>query len=142
MQKPLAITAGEPAGIGYDILVQAAQHSRQSPWLVFADPAVLVERAQQLGLPFRVELFKDFSHITQAAQVLTVWPTRCAEKVIAGKLNVNHVPAVAQGLTTAAEYALKKDVAAMVTLPVHKGVMHEGGMAFTGHTEFLANIAK
>lgn len=142
MKKPIAITAGEPAGIGYDILVTAAQQTRQgSPWLVFADPDVLQQRAKMLQVPLTVHLFSDISSIVSKPGVLTVWPTPCAEPVIPGQLNVKNVAAVMMGLSIAAHYCLTNQTAALLTLPVHKGIINESGLPFSGHTEFFAALA-
>jgi len=139
MHRPIAITAGEPAGVGYDILITAAQKTRHaSPWLVFADPLVLKQRAQLLHLPLEIQLFSSTEQITSAAAALTVWPTFCTEPVVAGQLNVQHAKTVIEGLSAAATYCLNQQAPALLTLPVHKGIISQSGLAFSGHTEFFA----
>jgi 4-hydroxythreonine-4-phosphate dehydrogenase len=142
MKKPIAITAGEPAGIGYDILVQAAQKKRQaSPWLVFADPDVLRQRAAALNLPLTLELFRNINSVTLAEKTLTVWPAPSTKKVTPGVLDIAHVPAMMRGLSAAAAYCLQGQASALITLPVHKGIINQAGIPFSGHTEFFAELA-
>jgi 4-hydroxythreonine-4-phosphate dehydrogenase len=143
MKKPIAITAGEPAGIGYDILIQAAQKNRSgSPWLIFADPDVLQQRAQALNLPMTIEIAADFFRITNDAKRLSVWPTPCAKAVMPGALNVDNAQAVINGLSSACDLCLNNRVAALLTLPVHKGIINQSGLPFSGHTEFFAQRSK
>jgi 4-hydroxythreonine-4-phosphate dehydrogenase len=141
MQKPIAITAGEPAGIGYDILIKAAQEKRQFPWLVFADANALRERAQLLNLPLDIVYVKEATQVTREKQQLTVFDVPCAENVIPGKLNVKNALAVLNALTYAAQLCLNNKASALVTLPVHKGIINDAGIPFTGHTEFFAQQA-
>lgn len=143
MKKAIAITAGEPAGIGYDILVLAAQKNNTGiPWLVFADPDVLKKRAQLLNVPLQIELFKDFEEIASVEKTLTVYPTPCLKPVEAGSLNVSNTQAVLEGLQLATESCLQQKTAALLTLPIHKGIINEAGIPFSGHTEFLAEACK
>jgi 4-hydroxythreonine-4-phosphate dehydrogenase len=141
MQKIIAVTAGEVAGIGYDILVKAAQEERQSPWLVFADADVLRERAQLLDLPLEILCMQDAKQVTQEKQRLTIFNVPCAEKVIPGVLNAKNALAVVDSLAYAAQFCLNNTASALVTLPVHKGIINEAGIPFTGHTEFFAQQA-
>jgi 4-hydroxythreonine-4-phosphate dehydrogenase len=142
MSQPIAITAGEPAGIGYDILVTAAQKPRNNlSWLVFADPQVLQERAQLLHLPLKIELFSPNKSISAAPATMTVWPIPCAEHVTPGQLNSRNAQAVIDGLSAAATCCLNKQTAALLTLPVHKGIINDSGHTFSGHTEFFATYS-
>lgn len=135
----LAITAGEPAGIGPDLCVQLAQQNHTFQIIVIADAQLLEERAQQLGLPLEILPFEPTAKRTeQCAGKLTVLHIPLAERAVAGKLNVKNARYVLQCLDAAVEGCQQGVFDALVTAPVHKGIINEAGMAFTGHTEYLA----
>ena len=139
----LAITAGEPAGIGPDLCVQLAQMQRPDDveWVVIADPDLLTERAQQLGLPLQLRRF-DARQAPRADQPgqLCVVPVKLGVPARAGELNVGNAQYVLDTLRRAVNGCLAGEFAAMVTAPVHKGIINDAGIAFTGHTEFLEQI--
>ncbi|MDT8311556.1 MAG: 4-hydroxythreonine-4-phosphate dehydrogenase PdxA, partial [Methylophaga sp.] len=137
MIKPqrLAVTAGEPAGIGPDLLIMLSQVNFAHELVVIADPDLLVARAMQLGI--NVELQQvDFSQPPVASQVgqICYLPVKLAAKVVPGKLNPANANYVLESLALAAEGCLQGQFAAVVTAPVHKGVINDAGMAFSGHT--------
>ncbi len=135
----LAITAGEPAGIGPDIILTLASQGQWSDdFIVLADPEVLATRAQQLGLSVPL-LEYDPNHIETGTGV-RVLPIRCAEPVKAGVLNPANADYVLQTLRRAVLGCVSGEFAAMVTAPLHKGVINDAGVPFTGHTEFLAEL--
>ncbi|TVP82698.1 4-hydroxythreonine-4-phosphate dehydrogenase PdxA [Thioalkalivibrio sp.] len=138
----LALTAGEPAGIGPDLLLQLAAHPSGAQRVVIADPDVLEQRARQLGLAVRLARFSpDTPRRPTAAGELLVIPIPVAAPVQAGRLdpvNAGHVLAL---LETAAAGCIDGVFDAMVTGPVHKGVINQAGHPFTGHTEWLAERA-
>ncbi len=138
----LALTAGEPAGIGPDLLLQLAAQPSGAQRVVIADPEVLEQRARQLGLVVRLAGFSpDAPRRPTPAGVLEVSPVPAAAPVQAGRLdpaNAGHVLAL---LETAAAGCIDGRFDAMVTGPVHKGVINQAGHAFTGHTEWLAQRA-
>ena len=119
----IAITSGEPAGIGPDICIMLAQQKIGAEITIIGDANMLSARAKQLGMTF--ESFK----------VLHV-PT--SEPVTAGILNPANSDYVLNTLTLAIDGCLNGDFDAVVTAPVHKGVINEAGVTFSGHTEFLA----
>ena len=132
---PLAITVGEPAGIGPDICVTLAQQLPLTPLVLVGDRTLLQARAQQLGLsqhtwpayqPDQPITPISIDHVPLAAQVIT------------GQLNPANSPAVVQTLAIAADGCEQGHFSAMVTAPLHKGVINDAGIAFTGHTEYLA----
>lgn len=142
-RQRIAITAGEPAGIGPDIILQLLQ-GRQWPTdlVVIADPAVLRERADQLKLSIRLRPYSpdDEPRAPCEAGECFVLPIACAEPVEAGVLNPANAEYVLQTLRRAAAGCMSGEFAAMVTAPLHKGVINEAGIPFTGHTEFLAEL--
>jgi 4-hydroxythreonine-4-phosphate dehydrogenase len=139
MQRPLVITSGEAAGIGPDLCLQLAQHSFSQPLVVLADKALLQQRAAQLGL--QVTLL-DYQTGCEAAPIghLHVLHLPVQTAVVAGQLDAANSRYVLNMLTRATQGCLSGEFAAMVTAPVHKGIINDAGMPFTGHTEFLAEL--
>jgi 4-hydroxythreonine-4-phosphate dehydrogenase len=135
----LALTAGEPAGIGPDLLLQLAGRPSGAQRVVVGDAAVLEERARQLGLDVRLEEFapdKPPSPSPAGILKLIEMPTR--NRVCPGRLDPENAEHVLALLETAARGCMEGVFDAMVTGPVHKGVINQAGHAFTGHTEWLA----
>ena len=124
----IAITSGEPAGIGPDICIILAQHEFAADITIIGDANILAARANKLNIPFDT---KNVLHTPTAALVL------------AGSLNTANSQYVLDTLNIAIDGCLNGKFDAMVTAPVHKGVINDAGIAFTGHTEFLAqNVNK
>ena len=138
----IAITAGEPAGIGPDIILTLLQQQQWSADLVvIADPAVLHERAEQLGINLRLRPYTaDAEQRPCVAGECFILPIACAAPVTTGVLNPANADYVLQTLRRAATGCLSGEFAAMVTAPLHKGVINDAGIPFTGHTEFLAEL--
>lgn len=137
----IAMTAGEPAGIGADIIVQLlAEHRWDADLVIIADPALLQQRAQQLGITLDLPLYSAEQHSATAS--CTVLPIACAASVQAGVLNPANAPYVLKMLRRATAGCLSGEFAAMVTAPLHKGVINAAGIPFTGHTEFLAELTQ
>ncbi len=135
----IALTAGEPAGIGPDLCVMLAQQQREHAIVVLADRDVLRERAQQLNLPLILQQYEGGKAAT-AAGALSVLHMPVADPVRAGQLNAANAASVLALLRRAAGGCAAGEFAAMVTAPVHKATINEAGIAFTGHTEFLAEL--
>ena len=140
----LAITAGEPAGIGPDIILQlACQKTWPAELVVIADPLLLQNRAQKLGLTVRIRHYPLTAEDArlQLGDVL-VLPIPCPDTVLPGVLNPNNAQYVLATLRRAAEGCLSGEFAGMVTAPLHKGVINDAGVPFTGHTEYLAEFTR
>lgn len=135
----LAITAGEPAGIGPDIVIMAAQQAWDAQLLVVADPALLKARAEQLGLPLTIHHWREGDH-RQPHQPgsLLVDSVYLNAPVTPGQLNPANADYVLATLRTAVARCMTGLCDAMVTGPVQKSVINDAGIPFTGHTEFLA----
>ena len=141
----LAITPGEPAGIGPDLIITLAQQQWPVQLVVFADASMLQQRATILGLPLKLLPYTSDSHAPQPKGCLFCVDIKTAEPVVAGQLNVNNSLYVLETLTQAGQRTLDGEFAAIVTGPVHKGIINQAGVAFSGHTEFFAeqsNTAK
>jgi len=135
----LVLTAGEPAGIGPDLAIELAEQYQDYELIVIADPALLWQRAEQLGKVIDFELVDlDLPPITTAAGVLRYLPVQLAEPVEPGVLDKRNADYVLQTILTAHQGCQSGQFDAMVTCPVHKGVINDAEIPFTGHTEFLA----
>jgi 4-hydroxythreonine-4-phosphate dehydrogenase len=137
----IALTAGEPAGIGPDLCIQLAQTNLPCELVVIASPELLAERAKQLAMPLSIKIF-DSNSPSPSHQTgkLTVWPVELAQSVQCGKLNPANSAYVLQTITLATRGCMDGLFAAMVTGPVHKGCINDAGFLFSGHTEFIADI--
>ncbi len=142
LRRPTVVSAGEPAGIGPDIvLTYAAVTSQQPNWLTLGDPEMFSERAHQLGLHLNiVETVPEQCHQPAEKGHLRLLPPQLAEPCTAGLLNPNNARYVIDTLTTATQLCSDQRGSALVTAPVHKGIINEAGIPFTGHTELLAEL--
>lgn len=139
MTPRIALSVGEPAGIGPDLAVLLAQRASASEIVAYAAPRLLEERARQLGLPLElIEHRPGSAPQATAAGCLKVNPIPLAAPVTAGTLDPANAPYVLEALGAACDACLDGTADALVTGPVHKAVINEGGIAFTGHTEWLA----
>ena len=150
----LAITAGEPAGIGPDLCVQIAQQAWDFQIVVICDKQLLLDRAKQLGLPLVVSDFDEPSLQTkvqannkaQAHKPGHLWVKHVplAQKSIAGELDTRNSSYVLKTLDVATQGCLDGHWHAMVTAPLHKGVINDASEvetgSFTGHTEYLRDF--
>ncbi len=135
----LAITAGEPAGIGPDLCLMLAQQPASCERVVIADPQLLEQRAAQLGLRVELQPFDpDALPAAQAAGQLSVLPVSLAAECRPGELNRANAAYVLDTLRLAGAGALNGTFDAIVTAPVHKGIINDAGVPFSGHTEFFA----
>ncbi len=137
---PLAITPGEPAGIGPDLLIKLVQQPDHPPLVAVADSRLLLDRARQLRLPLRLlPHHRETVPMTQAAQLSVVevpLPVPCR----AGMLEPANSTYVLDCLRRASAGCVSGEFAALITGPVHKGIINDAGIPFTGHTEFLAKL--
>ncbi len=136
----LALTPGEPAGIGPDLAVLAAQRERAVELVVVADPELLRARASQLGLGLELQAFEVAAErpVCRRAGALSYAAEPLAAAVVPGELEPANAPYVLATLRRAAQLCLGGSCEGMVTGPVHKAVLNRNGHSFSGHTEFLA----
>lgn len=138
----VAITPGEPAGIGPDLIVQLAQQDWPVELVICANPELLRTRAAALHLPLTLREYQpDSPAQPQQAGTLTVLPLPLAQPVLAGQLCVENSGYVLASLARACDGCLSGEFAALITGPVHKGVINDAGIPFSGHTEFFAGRA-
>ncbi|MDY0419139.1 4-hydroxythreonine-4-phosphate dehydrogenase PdxA [Enterobacter sp. 170198] len=134
----VVITPGEPAGIGPDLVVQLAQRSWPVELVVCADATLLQDRAALLGLPLTLIPYVEGQQpAPQQAGTLTLLSVPLRTPVIPGQLSTENGHYVVDTLARACDGCLNGEFAALITGPVHKGVINEAGIPFTGHTEFF-----
>ena len=134
----LILTAGEPAGIGPDLCLQLADHSWPARLAVAGNMDLLRQRAQMLGIKVtfkECELQGIAEHEPGTLQVLH---RPLGSPVIAGKLNTANAKHVLELLDLASDACSSGQADAIVTAPLQKSVINDAGIAFTGHTEYLA----
>ncbi|MHA0983225.1 4-hydroxythreonine-4-phosphate dehydrogenase PdxA [Kosakonia cowanii] len=138
----IVITPGEPAGIGPDLVVQLAQRDWPVELVICGDATLLNDRAALLGLPLTLrEYAPGHAAVPQQAGTLTLLPVALNAPVVAGRLNPQNGAYVVSTLARACDGCLNGEFAALVTGPVHKGVINDSGTPFTGHTEFFEQRA-
>ncbi|WOH37187.1 4-hydroxythreonine-4-phosphate dehydrogenase PdxA [Thalassotalea fonticola] len=142
MVNKVAITPGEPAGVGPDILIQLAQENWPVQLVAIADPELLKQRAKQLDLPLNINIY-DSSATAKEHQAgsLDVLPVKLADSCQPGVLNANNGAYVVETLRLACEGNMSSEFKAIVTGPVHKGLINQAGIPFSGHTEYFAQQA-
>ena len=141
MTPRLLLTTGEPAGIGPDLCVAMAQRELSRDLAVVGDPDLLRARAARLGLPLRIEtIAPETPFCPRRPGTLRVWPVGSAADTAPGRPNPANAAYVLETIAQGARACLEKRFDALVTNPVHKGVINEAGIPFTGHTEYLAEI--
>jgi 4-hydroxythreonine-4-phosphate dehydrogenase len=137
----LALTPGEPTGIGPDLCVHIARRAFDAEIIAVCDPMLLEQRARLLKFPLRVDLFEPRAARTSAAPgVIKVMPVMLAREAIPGRPDTANAPYVLETLRRAVKGCLDGVFDALITGPVHKGVINDAGLSFTGHTEFLAEL--
>ena len=134
----IALTSGEPAGIGPDICLVQAHRGLPCRAVILADRGLLAARAAQLGLAVRLREFDPAR--PPAPGALEVLHVPLAAPVTAGRLDPANSAYVLALLDRAAAGCMDASFAAMVTAPVHKGTINDAGIPFTGHTEYLAAL--
>ena len=134
----LAITAGEPAGIGPDLCVLLAERKLAANLVFLADRPLLSARAALLGRRIELADFDVEKLNRKRGGSTSILHHPLADPVMPGKLNVNNSRYVLATLSTAARGALNRDFDAVVTAPLHKGIINDAGVSFSGHTEFFA----
>jgi len=142
---PLALTLGDPAGIGPDITLLAyAARSRESipPFVLLGDAAVLAARAEALDLPIPIATVASAREALDVFdEALPVLPVEVPGPVVAGRPDVAAAPAVKQSIELAVDLVHRGEACAVVTNPIAKSLLYQAGFTFPGHTEFLADLA-
>ena len=138
MRPRLALIPGEPAGIGPELVVRAAQHDWEVQLVVHGDAASLHRAADALGLPIELHRSGDAPRSSRSLELVEI-----AHPVAAafGQPEPANAASVVESLTLAARACLDGECDGLVTGPVHKAAINQGGIAFTGTTGLLATLA-
>ena len=143
--KPLALTLGDPAGIGPDITLLAFEEQFRAPippFVLLGDPDVLAERARALGLGVKIKTIGDASAALPVfAIALPVLPISAAARVVAGHPDPANAAIVQQSIERSVALVQSGAASAVVTNPISKAILARAGFGFPGHTEFLAPLA-
>jgi 4-hydroxythreonine-4-phosphate dehydrogenase len=141
---PLAVTMGEPAGIGGELSLKAwlARRGSARPFFVLDDPSRLASLARDLGLEVAV---KEIARPAEAADVfptaLPVMPVRLRTPAVPGRPDPANAPATLESIEIAARLAKAREIAGFATNPIQKKTLQDVGFKHPGHTEFLAELA-
>ena len=140
----IAITPGDPAGIGPDICALISRDPPENTELVvFADRTILEARAQKLGISISLKPYvREEAPMPSAIGELSLVQINKKADVTIGKLNAANSPYVLESLELATQKVLDQELDAVVTGPVHKGIINDAGIDFSGHTEYLAGLCK
>ncbi|WP_020411511.1 4-hydroxythreonine-4-phosphate dehydrogenase PdxA [Microbulbifer variabilis] len=142
MTTKIALTPGEPAGIGPELAVKVAQQGSSSQIIAIADPELLYQAASILSLPLTLLPFSpDSAASATPPGCLYIQEIQMASSAKPGQLSTTNAPYVLSTLEAAAKGCLRGQFNALVTGPVHKGVINDAGIPFSGHTEFFAEQA-
>jgi 4-hydroxythreonine-4-phosphate dehydrogenase len=136
----LVVTPGEPAGIGPEILLKFLHEHPEFRILAVADPALLTDTARNLDLNPEISEWRPGQQI--GAGEFHCLPVSLRKPARAGRLDAENAGYVLETLGEAVRLIEEGQAAAMVTGPVHKGIINDGGYPFSGHTEFLAELGK
>ncbi|MGH8179892.1 MAG: 4-hydroxythreonine-4-phosphate dehydrogenase PdxA [Steroidobacteraceae bacterium] len=138
MLPRIALTSGEPAGIGPDVCLAIAARPLDCDLVCLADRDMLAQRALALGLQVQLRAY-DRAPRRHVPGTLVVEHQPLRATSVAGRLDPRNGPYVLGLLERACDGAVGGEFAAIVTAPVHKGVINDAGIPFTGHTEFFAD---
>lgn len=131
----IALTPGEPAGVGPDLIVRLAQAPQPCELIVYADPQLLESRAHLLGLPLRL---RDPNGSPLQGGELAIAPVALRAPATPKKADPRNATYVLETLEQALADTLAGLTSALVTGPVNKAIINAAGIPFSGHTEFLA----
>jgi len=135
----LAITPGEPGGIGPDLVLQLAQQSHDFQMVAIADLEMLKQRAAKLNIDIQFKEYQaDSTRLKHQPGQLEVLHTALPHSAECGQLNPDNALYILETLQIATQGCLSNEFDALVTGPIHKGIINEAGIPFTGHTEYLA----
>ena len=136
----LAITTGEPAGIGPDLVLRLAEATQNARYVLIGDKDLLITRARALGYSLVLHDYKMGANPPTSG--LEVCHVPLMASVVPGLVDIANTVYVLGTLDRAIDGCLAGEFSAMVTAPIHKGVLNAAGFAFSGHTEYLAERTK
>ena len=139
----LVITPGEPAGIGPDLVIQLAQLNQHAQYelVCIADSSMLQQRAKKLGLPLSILKYDPTKLQLATKSCITVLEEPLNNPLVCGVADKTNAQSQLNALKRAVSGCMNGEFAALITGPMHKGIINEAGINFTGHTEFLAELS-
>ncbi len=143
--QPLALTLGEPAGIGPDLALAVWRRRAEldlPPFYIVADPGFLRRRAAKLGIDVPIAIATPLSATATFRSALPVLPLDVAVTAEPGRPNESSAPAAVASIRRAVADVCAGAAAAIVTNPIAKNVLYNWGFAEPGHTEFLATLVQ
>lgn len=142
---PLALTMGDPAGVGPDITLKMWER-RQSlglpPFAVIACPALLADRARTLGIDLQLSECEHPFSLPRDDTSLAVLPLQEPVSAKTGTPHTENAAAIIESIDRAVELVVEGSAAAVVTNPIAKASLYKAGFSFPGHTEYLAELAR
>ncbi|MDC8830031.1 4-hydroxythreonine-4-phosphate dehydrogenase PdxA [Alteromonas gilva] len=135
----IAVTPGEPAGVGPDLIIELAQQQWSAQLVIFADENMMLERANALNYPLKLTPYVCGENRIQEKGELFIQPIPVSSPVVPGVLNSDNGHYVVETLRQACQANIEGDFDAVVTGPVNKGIINKAGISFSGHTEFFAH---
>lgn len=143
MSQTIAVTMGEPSGISGELTLKmwlAFRSSSTATFFSIDDPSRLAQLAKMLALPVPIRIITEPAEAADCFQsALPVLPIKVPVQATPGKLSPTNNHAVLQSIDLAVEFALTRQVAAVVTNPIHKDTLYQSGFAYPGHTEYIAS---
>jgi len=135
----IIVTAGDPAGIGPDIIVSALQRPLSVPLAVTGDPAVIAARAEMLDIDISINEVDPEEEIhVQPGGTINIIPVHCANTPEPGQLDPGNSEQVLNCINLAVDLCMSGRFQGMVTAPVNKAIINQAGFDFSGHTEWIA----
>ncbi len=135
----IAISLGDPAGIGPDIAIKSCLEESNDCRVYFTDPGLIEERSAELGIPIRISEITDFEQASPLQpSTIQIYPIVNPNSVITGKSDPDNTEHILECLNSALWHTTTGRADALVTGPINKAVINNGGIEFTGHTEYLA----
>jgi 4-hydroxythreonine-4-phosphate dehydrogenase len=138
LPKPLVVTSGEPAGIGPDLCVALAVSPWKNQIVVIADPDMIAERAQLLGVDISICEYDAASSRDDSG--LQVLPQPLESPAVCGTLDPGNARSLLDGIERAVSGCQSGEFSGLITAPLQKSVINDAGIEFTGHTEYLAQL--
>ncbi len=142
--RPLALTMGDPAGVGPEIALRAWAALRETgpAFVLIADPETLSAAARRLALPAPQACDSPAAATSLFADALPLLPVPLAVPAASGAPDTRNAPAVLDSIRRATDLAARGEAGGVVTCPIAKSVLYESGFGFPGHTEYVADLVK
>ena len=143
MSIKIAITIGDPGGIGPDICVLMAEKYLKKYHVVITDPQLLIDSAKKLNEKVVINILKNIDETPKSGKrLINVLPIKLNKKNKPGHMDPMNAAFVINAIETAARGCLNHNFHSMVTGPISKSILNRGGFKISGHTELLAKICK